>query len=506
MSGRVAVVDLWQMRALTMVQLSLVPPSADAADCGRVLFLHSLAVRVEADGARATISAGWTADWAVNASSPAYIACDAAAAALTVCLNVPITGTGSVVAACTSSVGEAAAAALTGVHAFAGLAAAPSFGAVRTRDGIVIAASPANWLPSGPLSALLAVTKKLDIARQPSIARTFISAAIRRVDAPRIVLSADGADAIFGPPIAGGWTAFSAFSPCNTSCGSGVTCRSRSCSQPFPEQGGAACSGLATECVACAVLPVVWEAGAWGRCEYPDGRPVTCDVGTQRRTLLCRQCTGLEVLPSLCRDVPRPAATQACDVFGPWAWKPFSSSKCKQTACGVGYYPTTFKCWSTCNDTQVRDEVCSVFPAPAQPSCAVIATELYEPYAWVVAYGSCTKDGCRTGYVPTTVGDCQDCRKAKVLNTTLCGARPSTPRCDWNDVTRAPFSWGSSSWRQTNSGCCKTFERTVKCYDCGWGVVDDGYCTSSKPKTTCETTDGGCSWDPLCWFDHATNC
>ena len=512
-----AVVDVAQQSATVVQPIFAIqlPIGSGSADCASILNLNTVAASAATDGKSMDVAIGWTSDWnaAVNTTSPAYAACDAAHAAASLCsgLQLPLAGTSGgakMNVTCSSIVSSSAASSstLASERAFAGFASSSAFSFVRTRRALLGASVPeGSWLPAARLSALLATVKTLDAVHQPSISRTAVSAATQSTSG-RLVISADGVEVVVGPPVNGGWSSFTPFSPCNNSCGVGLSCRNRSCSLPFPEQGGAPCDGASVECVSCTVLPVHWEVGSWGSCQYSDGRPVTCDVGIQKRTLTCRQCTGLEVLPSVCRDIPPPPAQQACDVFGPWAWKPFSSTTCVQKSCTVGTYPTVFKCWSICNNTQVSDSVCSVFPAPPQPSCAVTETVLYRPYAWVVSYGGCVQDGCYAGHIDTTVGDCHNCQANKVLDTTLCGPRPTAPSCNSDDTAKAPFTWSVGGWYQTNSDCCKTFSRNVNCVDCGGATKDDSYCSDSKPKTSCETTDGGCRADPACWFGHSTNC
>lgn len=51
--------------------------------------------------------------------------------------------------------------------------------------------------------------------------------------------------------IAGGWGAWSNFSSCSASCGDGTQVRSRLCNNPIPQNGGANCTGNATNTQSC---------------------------------------------------------------------------------------------------------------------------------------------------------------------------------------------------------------------------------------------------------------
>ena len=55
--------------------------------------------------------------------------------------------------------------------------------------------------------------------------------------------------------MAGGWSAWSAYSACNLSCGTGSKSRTRSCTNPAPSNGGADCSGDSTETADCNTDP-----------------------------------------------------------------------------------------------------------------------------------------------------------------------------------------------------------------------------------------------------------
>ena len=49
----------------------------------------------------------------------------------------------------------------------------------------------------------------------------------------------------------GNWGAWSAYGACSVTCGGGTQTHTRLCNNPAPSNGGAACTGLASESVSC---------------------------------------------------------------------------------------------------------------------------------------------------------------------------------------------------------------------------------------------------------------
>uniref|UniRef100_A0AAY4EXQ4 Semaphorin-2A n=1 Tax=Denticeps clupeoides TaxID=299321 RepID=A0AAY4EXQ4_9TELE len=114
----------------------------------------------------------------------------------------------------------------------------------------------------------------------------------------------------------GGWTPWSSWSQCSTSCGIGFEVRQRSCNNPSPRHGGRVCVGqgreerLCNENTPCplAVSWAVWST--WSKCS------AVCGGGVQSRLRVCENgnsCAGcpleyracnLEACPEVRRNTP----------------------------------------------------------------------------------------------------------------------------------------------------------------------------------------------------------
>ncbi len=70
----------------------------------------------------------------------------------------------------------------------------------------------------------------------------------------------------------GGWSGWSAWSACSVSCGGGTQTQTRTCTNPSPSCGGANCSGSATQSQSCNTQPCVsWQQVTCGNCGFPSG-------------------------------------------------------------------------------------------------------------------------------------------------------------------------------------------------------------------------------------------
>ncbi|XP_057711639.1 semaphorin-5B-like isoform X2 [Corythoichthys intestinalis] len=114
----------------------------------------------------------------------------------------------------------------------------------------------------------------------------------------------------------GGWTPWSSWGHCSSSCGIGFEVRQRSCNNPSPRHGGRICVGQGREERLCnekkmCPLPVMWTTwGPWAQCN------AECGGGVHARTRSCENgniCPGcameyktcnLETCPEVRRNTP----------------------------------------------------------------------------------------------------------------------------------------------------------------------------------------------------------
>ncbi|MFT7807873.1 semaphorin-5B-like [Arapaima gigas] len=114
----------------------------------------------------------------------------------------------------------------------------------------------------------------------------------------------------------GGWTPWSSWAQCSTSCGIGFEVRQRSCNNPSPRHGGRVCVGqsreerLCNEKVSCP-LPIFWSPwGSWTKCSAECGGGVHSRVRSCENGNSCPGCAleykacNLESCPEVRRNTP----------------------------------------------------------------------------------------------------------------------------------------------------------------------------------------------------------
>ncbi|XP_069011111.1 semaphorin-5B isoform X2 [Embiotoca jacksoni] len=114
----------------------------------------------------------------------------------------------------------------------------------------------------------------------------------------------------------GGWTPWSSWGQCSTTCGTGFELRQRSCNNPSPRHGGRVCVGLSrderfcNEGVSCP-QPIFWTPwGSWTKCSTECGGGVHSRVRTCENGNSCPGCAleykacNLEACPEVKRNTP----------------------------------------------------------------------------------------------------------------------------------------------------------------------------------------------------------
>ncbi|XP_066543517.1 semaphorin-5B [Amia ocellicauda] len=114
----------------------------------------------------------------------------------------------------------------------------------------------------------------------------------------------------------GGWTPWSSWAQCSTSCGIGFQVRQRSCNNPSPRHGGRVCVGQSREERFCnensqCPLPIFWSPwGSWTKCSSECGGGVHSRVRNCENGNSCPGCPleykacNLESCPEVRRNTP----------------------------------------------------------------------------------------------------------------------------------------------------------------------------------------------------------
>uniref|UniRef100_A0A2K6A0K6 Semaphorin-5A n=1 Tax=Mandrillus leucophaeus TaxID=9568 RepID=A0A2K6A0K6_MANLE len=155
----------------------------------------------------------------------------------------------------------------------------------------------------------------------------------------------------------GGWTPWTSWSPCSTTCGIGFQVRQRSCSNPTPRHGGRVCVGQNREeryCNEHLLCPphMFWTGwGPWERCT------AQCGGGIQARRRTCENgpdCAGCNVEYQPCNTNPCPELKKTT----PWTpWTPVNISDLSGDFLRAGRYSahtvngawSAWTSWSQCS-------------------------------------------------------------------------------------------------------------------------------------------------------------
>lgn len=189
------------------------------------------------------------------------------------------------------------------------------------------------------------------------------------------------------PPINGGWAGFGSYGACSKTCGGGTQTRSRTCTNPAPQWGGDNCPGSSTSSQACNThsCPIDggWASwGSYGSCT------VTCGGGTQQRSRTCTNpapqygganCPSSSTSSQSCN-------THNCPIDGQWSsWGSYGT--CSVT-CGGGTQSRSRTCTNPA--PQYGGASCSGATSMSQDCNTQVCIIDGSWGAWA-AWGSCTK-------------------------------------------------------------------------------------------------------------------
>ncbi|XP_063692741.1 uncharacterized protein LOC134824699 isoform X2 [Bolinopsis microptera] len=91
-----------------------------------------------------------------------------------------------------------------------------------------------------------------------------------------------------GPPaVDGGWSEYGDWSECSVDCGRGTQTRTKTCTNPVPENGGADCEGSPTQIQPCFGKCIVPLDGGWSDWSNWSECSAECEGGTQSRSKTC---------------------------------------------------------------------------------------------------------------------------------------------------------------------------------------------------------------------------
>ncbi|XP_045163907.2 hemicentin-1-like [Mercenaria mercenaria] len=188
-------------------------------------------------------------------------------------------------------------------------------------------------------------------------------------------------------PINGGWTSWTLWSTCSRTCGTGSSSRTRSCTNPAPKHNGAQCFGPAYDTKTCSHNSCQVDGGwtswtRWSTCSS------TCGTGTSTRTRSCTnpapsnngwQCYGPATDMTTCNSNPCPVTVNV----GWTHWARWSS--CSLT-CGSGIRyrsryctnPTPRNQGAGCSGFSTDTEQCNTKACHARCDVAMIERHIRE--------------------------------------------------------------------------------------------------------------------------------
>ncbi|XP_060063054.1 uncharacterized protein LOC132543556 [Ylistrum balloti] len=271
----------------------------------------------------------------------------------------------------------------------------------------------------------------------------------------------------------GGFSSWSSYGACTRTCGAGTKTRTRTCNNPAPVGSGAACSGSTTETTSCTIASCAIDGGwsswsSWGTCT------TTCGGGTQEKTRSCtnpaRQYGGADCAfnPSTA-TASQTCNTHHCPIDGGWtAWNSWST--CTVT-CGGGSQERSRTCTNPTKQYGGAD--CPNLNTGAIETCNTQVCIIDGAWGSWSAYGTCTKT-CGTGVYSRS----RICDSPLPANGGNPCSGPSSEFSDCN-TNACPVAQAGvyqqfcpSNWFTCESGAMTCIMLSMKC-DCS-NDCDDG--------------------------------
>ncbi|CAF1679281.1 unnamed protein product [Rotaria magnacalcarata] len=174
-------------------------------------------------------------------------------------------------------------------------------------------------------------------------------------------------------PIDGGWSSWSPWTGCSSTCVGGRSYRYRNCSNPVPSNGGISCVGSSVDVDSscgnstCGSTPAV-AIGVWLNWNSWSNCATTCGSGIRRRTRNCTTtglpCVGLNYEIESCNS------SINCPVDGIWGvWSSYSDCT---ASCGTGTRTQTRLCLNQSNGGQTcYGSATKTIPCSTNISCPI---------------------------------------------------------------------------------------------------------------------------------------
>jgi hemicentin len=232
-------------------------------------------------------------------------------------------------------------------------------------------------------------------------------------------------------PINGGWSNWSDWGSCSTNCGDGTQSQTRTCTNPAPKNGGAACSGVSSNVRPCnnGSCPI---NGGWSNWSDWDTCVGDCSTGyaEQHRTRTCtnpapafggNSCSGSNTDVKSC-------ALSNCPVHGDWSsWSPWGTC-IGDCATGVASQSRSRTCSNpspknggrNCDGSLVDSRLCKLEGCPVHDVSTPNHTDSDTPTYTPVDHDASNTNANNTLY---PVGDPLSHTDSNNMGTTL----PATP-------------------------------------------------------------------------------